>query len=108
MDQTCPKCHQEISWDDAFCSHCGVQLSQSIPISKAKKIKVYLLSFLLAPFGLYWFFKYAKSNDPEKKKVANRVVWITAAAIIFIVSSSILAANAYHKLLDTYLYGYGF
>ena len=107
MNQTCPSCHKEIKQEDTFCSHCGTQISTSKPISKAQKIKVYVLSFLLAPFGLYWFFKYRNEEDPEKKLVAKRVLWITIAAVIFVIATSITAANSYNKLINSYIYGYG-
>lgn len=67
-----------------------------------------MLSFLLAPFGLYWFFKYNKEDDIEKKLVAKRVLWITIAAIIFVLFSGVLAANTYSKLLTNYTRIYGF
>jgi uncharacterized membrane protein YvbJ len=108
MNLVCPKCGLNINDNDAFCSHCGEQIVSNISLSKAQKIKVYVLSFLLAPFGLYWFFKYRKENDPEKILVAKRVLWITIATILFMLISSIMAANSYSKLLNGSIYGYGF
>ena len=108
MTQTCPSCHEEINEEDTFCSHCGTQLTSTKPLSRAQKIKIYVLSFLLTPFGLYWFFKFKKEMDPEKRLVANRALWITVAAIVFILAYGIVVATTYSILLNSYSVGYGF
>lgn len=108
MSLTCPTCHKEINQGDAFCLSCGTPLSSTKPILRAQRIKIYVLSFLLAPFGLYWFFKYRNENDLEKKLLASRVLWITVVAIIFMITSTILTLNTYNNLIDSYFTGYGF
>ena len=47
------------------------------------KVKIYAISFFLAPVGLYWFFKYFRSADLGYKKVAYTALWITLAACGF-------------------------
>jgi len=108
MDINCPKCGGIITDKDAFCSHCGAQLVFNTDLSKAQKTKVYILSFLLAPFGLYWFFKYNKEDDSDKKLVARRVVWITIAAVVVMLLLGIKSASLYKDMLYDYssIYGY--
>ena len=77
--------------------------------SLAQRIKIYLVSILLAPLGLYWFFKYFKDENMNKRKVAYLALYIT---IIVLFLSTILAyyyvkgiskyAEYYRSNLDVY------
>lgn len=104
----CPNCNEQIDNGKIFCPDCGTKLPLKNSISKAQEITVYILSFLLVPFGLYWFFKYKKENDPQKNLIANRILWITVATIVFILISAIFAANYYRQLINDLSSGYGF
>lgn len=50
-------------------------------VSLAKELSIYIFSFFLVPLGLYWFFKYFKSLDTVKKRVAYISLVITLIAL---------------------------
>jgi membrane-associated HD superfamily phosphohydrolase len=102
MSTICPDCKQKVSETDVFCSHCGKQLSFDQPLSGLQKFKIYAVSFLLAPFGLYWFFKYYREGGEEKKMIAKRVLIITVVAIVTMILMGIVSARLYKNLLDQY------
>ena len=68
----------------------------------SQKIKIYLASFFLTPLGLYWFFKYFRSEDPALKKEGNIALLLTLAslAISYIIISQYV--KAYSGYLDLY------
>lgn len=99
MNQNCPFCNKEISPTDVFCPHCGNKLpDKKLPFSTAQRIKIYLVSVFLAPLGLYWFFKYFRNEDPEKKKVAYVALYIT----IFMIIVSFFLVSSWIKYIDIY------
>lgn len=104
MNSQCPTCHNDVNKEDIFCSHCGNQIKTAKKVSLAEKTTLYVLAFLLAPFGLYWFFKYIKSTDEQEKKLAIGVLVVTIIAVLLMLISGILAANYYGKLLEDYIY----
>lgn len=67
-----------------------------------KKIKVYIVSFVLAPFGLYYFFKYFRHEDPSYRKEGYKALLITITALF--VSALVLYKylDAYGKYFDVY------
>lgn len=64
-------------------------------MSKWQKIKVYLISFILTPFGIYWFIKYFRSEDQEKKKLGYTALFLTIFALA-------LSYFVIYKYLQTY------
>lgn len=104
MNTTCPKCGKNIEPGDVFCSHCGTKiLDNTTPLSTGQKIKIYLVASLLAPLGLYWFFKFYKEENPYKKSVAKNVLWITAIALVLMLILGIYTIKIYTKLLNSYI-----
>ncbi len=77
----CPNCGQGINASDAFCVHCGKQLVD-LPIGIGKKIYMYAISILLPPFGIVYFFKYFRSQNPDLKKVGTISLILTIIATI--------------------------
>ena len=105
MNNMCPVCQKEVEPNAIFCSHCGANLSEkTTPLSVGKKIRIYLLSFFLAPFGLYWFFKFLKSENPSKKTVGRNALIITILAVALMLLTGLYAINMYSKLLGSYMY----
>ncbi|MBI2414657.1 hypothetical protein HYV31_02340 [candidate division WWE3 bacterium] len=79
----CQFCHKEITQNSLYCAFCGQkQENTNIPLSTAEKIKIYTITVLLAPIGLYWFFKYYKSTSNDKRNTAYWVLGITIAVIV--------------------------
>jgi uncharacterized membrane protein YvbJ len=86
VNERCPFCKKEISPNDVYCSGCGNKLpDREAPFTTTQKIKMYFLSIVLAPFGLYWFFKYFKDPNTEKKKVAYSILYISIFMVVVLV-----------------------
>lgn len=80
----CPRCQLPVLTNFYFCPNCGKQLRlKPISVSVAKQIGVYLLSFLLPPFGLYPGFKYIRQGD-YKTKIVGWVAIVLTIISIFI------------------------
>lgn len=104
MSSNCPICHQEISPNDVFCSHCGAKIpGRDTALSNKQKVKIYIVSVILAPLGIYWFFKYFRSEDPQKKKIAYHVLWITILITISMVILTYYISNSYSNYMDTFM-----
>jgi hypothetical protein len=110
MNPTCPICLKEVSSTDTFCPNCGHKLpNKNAQLTGGQKIKIYSTSILLAPFGLYWFFKYFRSEDIEKRKVAYYVLVLTliVLAVVIVINAVFIKemvayANLYNSILGTY------
>jgi len=99
----CPFCNNKIEPYDKFCSKCGNEIPKStVPLSTFQKIKIYTLCVLLAPFGIYWFFKYFKNEDPEKKKVAYISLFITILMLIVLVVVNLYFVKALEQYVGSY------
>lgn len=72
----------------------------TMQLSKKTLITVYLGSFFLAPFSLYWFFKYIK--NPATKKVAYISLLITTLSIAIGIYTGVLYVQAVDKYTDEY------
>jgi uncharacterized BrkB/YihY/UPF0761 family membrane protein len=72
------------------------------PLSIRKKLTIYILSVVLAPFGLYWFFKYVRNPDYENRKVAWIVLMLTVVAVVI----STLILKSYISTLGYYVQEY--
>jgi len=104
MITTCPTCGKNVNPEDIFCAQCGTKLlDRNCPVHTNQKIRIYVLSFLVAPFGLYWFFKFYNDDNPYKKGVAKNVLWITVIAVVFMIISGIYTISLYTKLLNSYM-----
>lgn len=66
-----------------------------------QKVKVYLISFMLTPLGLYWFFKYFRHEDKEVKKVGYTALMLTLAALVisyFVIYEYVQVYSSYFDL----------
>lgn len=80
--QICPKCNLPVSPVVYFCPNCGTQLKQKlVQISGMKQLGLYLLSFFLAPLGLYFAIKYLKQSDPQTRIVGWIIIVLTFLSI---------------------------
>ena len=104
MDTICTICQKTVPAGSLFCPNCGVSM-QNIdpPFSTGYKIKVYILSVLLAPFGLFWFFKYFNAVDGDKRKLAYTALVITISAIMFMIGIVFVAASYYVYYVNSLL-----
>ncbi len=103
MKEKCPFCTKEIDQTDKFCPNCGNKLPEkNLPFSTAQKVKIYILSIFLAPFGLYWFFKYLGSENNDKRKVAFNVLYISIVMIIVLFIINFYFIRALQTYVDSY------
>ncbi|HLD51120.1 hypothetical protein A3K34_01640 [candidate division WWE3 bacterium RIFOXYC1_FULL_40_10] len=103
---TCPVCLKEIHEGNVFCPHCGIKIpTTNPPLSTWSKMKIYLVTVFLAPFGLYWFFKYFRESDSEKRKVAYIVLVITLVTLAFSVFSGMYVMKYYTNYINTMMLG---
>ncbi|MFA6407191.1 MAG: zinc ribbon domain-containing protein [Candidatus Paceibacterota bacterium] len=86
FQKRCPKCNTEVSHDAYFCLHCGEPLKEGeIDISVAKQIRIYLVSFFLAPFGIGYVIKYLKQKEEKPKVIGVIALILTILAIVVVV-----------------------
>ena len=64
MQLQCPKCKFPILENYFFCPNCGKKLKNGpLPINIEKQIGLYLISFLVPPFGLLPGVRYLLQKD---------------------------------------------
>lgn len=100
MQSICPKCSEPVTEVDIFCPQCRARIKET-DISQGQKIKIYTFSILLAPLGLYWFFKFFKSENINKKILAYRVLIITVIVSTLIIMSIAYTFSFYSKYINT-------
>ncbi len=103
----CPSCQTLNDPINKFCSNCGKQLLESaLSTTPSKQVVMYLISFFLAPLGLWWAQKYIRSNNPKAKKIGWVCVILTVLSIllsIVIVGSIAGSVNSQlHTNIDQY------
>ena len=99
----CPFCTKEIIPTDTFCSSCGNKLpEEDIAFSKTQRIKIYLVSIVVAPFGLYWFFKYFKNNNADKRKTAFVAFYLTIVTLFVVTVISYYYVNQLKSYMGLY------
>ena len=83
---TCPKCHTEVRTTDYFCFNCGTNLKPVPPSTSLQaQLILYLKSFLLPPFGIYWAIAYFKQKDSRSKVVGCVAIGVTLLALTILV-----------------------
>lgn len=103
MNVLCPFCKNEVKTTDKYCSLCGKRVDGvNLSISSKEKVKIYLLSILLTPIGLFWFFKYFRNSDSEKRKTAYVSLAITVVMVIILIVINIY----FFEMLKDYLGSY--
>lgn len=87
----CPFCQFEVKTQDAYCPHCGKKIRE-VPLSSSigKQIMIYMLSFILPPFGLWPAFKYLRQKDTKLKLIGIIAIVLTFLSIII---SAVLVIN---------------
>ena len=79
---TCSSCNTPMMPSANFCSNCGKALRIRPPSTTVtKQIIVYLISFFLAPFGLYYAWKYLRQGDRTSKIIGIVAVSLTIVAV---------------------------
>jgi hypothetical protein len=97
--RACPSCNAQMMSSDNFCSNCGKSL-RTVPPGKSvsKQIIVYLVSFFLAPLGLYYAWKYLNQDDRTSKIIGVAAIALTIASIAI----ALWTASRLFNLLSQY------
>ncbi len=68
---------------DYFCPHCSKKIrDKPLSASFGSQIKIYLISFLLPPLGLWPAFKYLRQPDQKFKTIGAVAIALTFASIL--------------------------
>lgn len=78
------------------------QVVEEAPLTSSQKRNIYIASVLLAPLGLFWFFKYYKSKSPDRHKIAFKVLFITIFMIVALVAINALFIGSVMNYLNMY------
>jgi len=91
---TCPTCHGTIDETDLFCRTCGKNLHAKPPSMELwPLVGLFVGSFLLPPFGIFWGLKYIRDEDQNRKAVGF-VAWaITIFSIVLAVVQTVRLMN---------------
>ena len=96
----CSSCRARMLPSANFCSNCGKALRVLPPATTvSKQIVVYLISFFLAPFGLWYAWKYLKQDDRTSRIIGTVAVVLTIAAVAL----AIWATAGLFSLVNQYL-----
>ena len=96
----CKFCGKDILENSVFCPSCGKkQLEVEQNITLGKELLIYVMTFVFVPFGLIWFFKYIKSSDGVKKRIAYLTLTITVVATVITVA----VTYSYVKSVQSYI-----
>jgi hypothetical protein len=78
----CSSCNAKMMPSANYCSNCGNSLRTMPPAtSVARQIIVYLISFFLAPLGLWYAWKYLKQDDQTSKIIGAVSIALTIVAV---------------------------
>jgi hypothetical protein len=81
-DMVCSSCRASVPPPANFCPNCGKPLRTIPPAtSVSMQIIVYLISFFIAPFGLWYAWKYLKQDDEKSKIIGVVTIALTIAAV---------------------------
>ena len=96
----CSSCNALMMPSANFCSNCGKALRLIPPSTTVfKQIIVYLISFFLAPFGLWYAWKYLKQDDRKSKIIGVVAIVLTGVAAAL----AIWATEGLFSLVNQYL-----
>ena len=74
----CPACNASVQSSANFCPNCGRQFRTVPPATTvSRQIIVYLVSFIAAPFGLWYAWKYLRQDDNKSKKIGIVAIALT-------------------------------
>lgn len=82
FEQNCPYCRFLLTSVVNFCPHCGKRLTkEALSTGFLKQAVLYLASFFLTPFGLWWAFKYLRQDDKKAKKIGLIIILLTIVSL---------------------------
>ena len=101
---SCPKCHAEVRAGDYFCANCGGILKPVSPsTSLERQVLLYLGSFFLPPFGIFWGLRYIRQKDKQSRTIGIIAIVLTTVSLLFALKLTIdmiAAVNTVTKQVD--------
>ncbi len=99
-ERVCSACNTSVQSSANFCPNCGRQL-RTIPLATtlSRQIIVYLISFFLAPFGLWFAWKYFKQGDDKSKKIGVVAIALTVISAALTTWTMAGLFNSFSSLL---------
>lgn len=79
---------------------CGKPREETLPISVGRQVFMYLVSFFLAPVGLWWGIRYLKASDSKRRTIGIIIVCLTAGAILLMILGIAAVMGEYSKILN--------
>jgi hypothetical protein len=100
----CSACNASAPSSANFCPNCGKRLRAIPPeTTLSRQIIVYLVSFFVAPFGLWFAWKYLKQGDSRSRKIGIAAIALTIVSIaitVWTMAGLYNSVSQYMKLLD--------
>jgi len=94
--QQCPTCHTPVALNANFCPQCGHKFKEPpLSTSVGRQLFLYLFSFLLAPLGLHFAFKYIRQPDAKARTIGIIILLLTIVAIALVI---ILTKTVYSSI----------
>jgi hypothetical protein len=82
IGMVCSACNASVPSSANFCPNCGKGLRAIPPATTlSRQIIVYLISFFVAPFGLWYAWKYLKQEDIKSRKIGIAAIALTVISI---------------------------
>jgi uncharacterized OB-fold protein len=98
----CKECGREISDEAPACPNCGKpQKNKPVATSLSKQITVYLVSFFLPPFGLWYAWKYLKQTDAKSKKIGWATIILTIISLAITAWLTGKVANSMNQAVNS-------
>ncbi len=98
----CSACNASMLRSANFCPNCGKPLRTIPPAtSVSRQIVVYLVSFFIAPFGLWFAWKYLKQNDEKSKIIGLVAIAFTIVSVAITVWTIAGLFNSVSQILNS-------
>ena len=98
----CSTCNAAVPSSADFCPKCGRRLRTIPPAtSVSRQTVVYLISFFVAPFGLWYAWKYLKQDDNKSKAIGVVAIALTIISVAITVRTTAGLFNSASQLLNS-------
>jgi hypothetical protein len=85
-----------------YCPNCGKPIRATpLATSVPRQIIVYLISFFLAPLGLWYAWKYLKQDDQTSRIIGTVVIALTVVAVALAIWTTAGLFNSISQYLNS-------